>query len=109
MLEDREYRDFDRYTASNKQRGMSFDASNFELQLDTFVETSEGHRPPRRHVMIDIGQFPHIDKTGLRVLLTIRKKLQSTDGDLVLSNVRPTVKADMDLIGITPLLRIAEK
>jgi len=59
-----------------------------------------------RHIVFDLTKTEHIGGAGLRVLLTLSKKLDGMDGGLALCSMSAQVRRAFDLAGFTNLLVI---
>ncbi len=59
------------------------------------------------HFLIDMSGIGYVSSAGLRVLLSIAKKLESGIGSLLICGLNPTVKQVFDLSGFTCLFKIA--
>ena len=57
-------------------------------------------------IVIDFSELDFISSSGLRVLLTIAKKVKSTSGYLALSALKDHVKEVFDVAGFTMLFSI---
>ena len=65
--------------------------------------TNEG----RYRIVLDMGKMDFISSAGLRVLIGAQKTCKRYNrGELVLSNVPPTILASLELAGFTPLFKI---
>lgn len=65
--------------------------------------TTEG----RYRIVLDMGRMDFISSAGLRVLIGAQKTCKRYNrGEVVLSNVPPTILASLELAGFTPLFKI---
>ncbi|MFC7593587.1 STAS domain-containing protein [Nonomuraea antimicrobica] len=61
------------------------DAANVD-QLDAFA--SRTRRQPGDHLVLDLSEVPHLDHSGLRVLLNVRALVRQHGGDLHLASLQ---------------------
>lgn len=59
-----------------------------------------------RKLLLDASGMVYISSAGLRVLLTVTKKVNSVGGKIVLSRLGPQVQAIIELAGFTSFLPI---
>lgn len=59
------------------------------------------------HFLIDLSNIGYVSSAGLRVLLSIAKKLESGVGSIRLAGLNPTVKQVFDLSGFTSLFKMS--
>ncbi len=69
-----------------------------EREVDESVET----------VIMDCSDLTYISSAGLRVILKIQKKMDLTDGELILTNVSPAVMDVLDIVGFSGFLTIEQ-
>ena len=68
-----------------------------------------GHlRAGTAQLVVDFGSVEYISSAGLRVLLMLAKKLQSTGGRLVLCAMPESVRLVFELAGFLPIFEIEE-
>lgn len=61
----------------------------------------------RYRIVLDMGKMDFISSAGLRVLIGAQKNCKRYNrGEVVLSNVPPTILASLELAGFTPLFKI---
>lgn len=58
--------------------------------------------------VLDCTNLEYISSTGLRVMLTILKKMTAVERGLVLVGLKENVKEVFDISGFTPLFKIVE-
>lgn len=59
------------------------------------------------HFLVDMSQISYVSSAGLRVLLSLAKKVESGIGSLRVCSLNPTVKQVFDLSGFTSLFKIS--
>ena len=75
-------------------------SGDLELRLFRLLEV------PERRFVIDLGRTEYISSAGLRVLLMLAKKLPALGGELVLCELRPSVRQVFELAGFDALFRL---
>ena len=59
-----------------------------------------------QRLVVDLSQLEYISSSGLRVFLLAAKRLQSTDGKIVLCSMKDHVRQVFDLAGFSSILAI---
>lgn len=67
---------------------------------------AEPHLDGPNKLLIDLGGIQYVSSAGLRVFLMIAKKLQKTQGKLVLCNMTAPVREVFDIAGFSKILTI---
>lgn len=75
-------------------------AGEVETKVNTAI--SQG----MQKLLIDMDGTEYISSAGLRVLLSIAKKLKSKEGAIKLCSLRPYVKEVFDVAGFTQIFKI---
>jgi anti-sigma B factor antagonist len=57
-------------------------------------------------VVVDLAQLEYVSSSGLRVFLLAAKRLQATDGKIVLCSLRDDIRQVFDLAGFSSILTI---
>jgi stage II sporulation protein AA (anti-sigma F factor antagonist) len=60
----------------------------------------------RKRVVVDFSKVEYISSAGLRVLLTLAKRMRDKDGKLALCGMDQSVKQVFDLAGFTALFLV---
>ncbi len=63
----------------------------------------------RVRLVIDLGDVNYISSSGLRALLSVRRKAQAGGGDVVLCRMGPRVREIFEMIGFDKLFRVFER
>jgi len=74
-------------------------SADFDFALESHAE-----KPTR--LLVDLTGIQYVSSAGLRVFLMLAKKLQKSDGKLVLCNMSATVREVFDIAGFSKILRI---
>ena len=61
----------------------------------------------RSRLVIDLSGVTYISSSGLRALLSVRRRARSDGGDVVLCNMLPRVREIFEMVGFVSLFRIA--
>ncbi len=77
-------------------------SSEFEQKLKGWIDEGE-HR-----LVVDFGGLDYISSAGLRSVLGIAKALKGKSGDLVVSDLRGTVKEVFDISGFSTIIPISD-
>ncbi len=82
-----------------------------EGRLDTATSADfdfalEPHADKPTRMLIDLGGIQYVSSAGLRVFLMLAKKLQKSQGKLVLCNMSSGVREVFDIAGFSRILRI---
>ena len=59
-----------------------------------------------QRVVVDLAQLEYVSSSGLRVFLLAAKRLQATDGKIVLCGLQDHVRQVFDLAGFSSILPI---
>ena|SRR6266566_7006075 len=59
-----------------------------------------------QRLVVDLSQLEYVSSSGLRVLLLAAKRLQGTDGKIVLCALKDQIRQVFDLAGFSSILRI---
>jgi anti-anti-sigma factor len=57
-------------------------------------------------LVVDLAQLEYVSSSGLRVFLLAAKRLQSTDGKIVLCSLKGHIRQVFDLAGFSSILSI---
>jgi anti-sigma B factor antagonist len=60
-----------------------------------------------RSIVVDLADVNYISSSGLRVLLTARRKTRERGGDLILCDLSRNVRDVFDMVGFTALFTLA--
>ena len=77
-------------------------APEFEKKLTDWIQAGE------IHLIVDFGGLEYISSAGLRSVLGTAKRLKSKDGNLVVSDLRDTVKEVFDISGFSTIIPISD-
>lgn len=58
------------------------------------------------HLEIDMEELSYLSSAGLRVLLAVQKKMNSLQGDLVITHVNETVYEVFEITGFSGILKV---
>ena len=61
-----------------------------------------------KSIYLDCSQLSYISSSGLRVFLTVQKKMMGTGGKFVLFAMQPTIKEIFDISGFSTIFNICE-
>lgn len=56
--------------------------------------------------VLDIGGLEYISSAGLRVLLSLQKRMDDSGGTLIVKNARPEVMEVLDMTGFSSILTL---
>jgi len=59
-----------------------------------------------QRLVVDLSQLEYVSSSGLRVLLLAAKRLQGTDGKIVLCALKDQIRQVFDLAGFSSILSI---
>lgn len=59
-----------------------------------------------RSIILNFADLDYISSAGLRVLLTIQKRMNGNGGRLAVSNVRPAVQEVFEMTGFSSILSL---
>ena len=59
-----------------------------------------------QRLVVDLSQLEYVSSSGLRVFLLAAKRLQATDGKIVLCGLQDNVRQVFDLAGFSSILSI---
>ncbi len=57
-------------------------------------------------LLVDLSEVNYISSSGLRVLLSVRRKAQAGGGDVMLCGMSPRVREVFEMIGFDQLFRV---
>ena len=77
-------------------------APEFEKRLMDWIEEGE------IHFVVDFGGLEYISSAGLRTVLGTAKRLKAKDGNLVISDLRDTVKEVFEISGFSTIIPISD-
>ena len=77
------------------------DLNNSKLLKDEIKKLNENH------VMLDFSEVSYLDSSGIGVLISIHKNLQSKSGSLEIINIDKKIKELFDMVGLTKLMHIS--
>ncbi|MBQ9827041.1 MAG: STAS domain-containing protein [Firmicutes bacterium] len=82
-----------------------------EGRLDTFTSPDlekelEGVLDEAKEVSMDLAKLEYISSAGLRVLLSIQKKMNAAEGTFVVRNINDIVKEVFEVTGFDEILTI---
>ena len=60
----------------------------------------------RAQLIVDLGEVNYVSSSGLRALLSARRKARSSGGDVVLCNMAPRVREIFEMVGFVSLFNI---
>jgi anti-sigma B factor antagonist len=72
-------------------------ANEAEIICNELMEKGE------KRILFDMPDLEYISSAGLRVLLSVAKKLKNTEGSVKISGVKNYVKEVFDITGFTPI------
>jgi anti-anti-sigma factor len=79
------------------------DASNAsELERVLLAQIDSG----ATRLLVDCAQLDYISSAGLRVLLVAAKRLKGSNGAVVLTGLKESIKEVFDIAGFSPIFRI---
>jgi len=58
------------------------------------------------HLEIDMEKLSYLSSAGLRVLLAVQKKMNSLEGDLVITHVNETIHSVFEITGFLGILKV---
>ena len=58
-------------------------------------------------LVIDLSGVTYVSSSGLRALLSVRRRARSNGGDVVLCNMLPRVREIFEMVGFVSLFKIA--
>ena len=61
----------------------------------------------RARLVIDLSGVTYVSSSGLRALLSVRRRARSGGGDVVLCNMLPRVREIFEMVGFVSLFRIS--
>lgn len=77
------------------------DLNNSKLLKDEIKKLNENH------VILDFSEVSYLDSSGIGVLISIHKNLQSKSGSLEIINIDKKIKELFDMVGLTKLMHIS--
>jgi len=78
----------------------NFSVPPFEQVLTEHLDSG------RSHLVIDLVDVTYVSSSGLRALLSARRRARSAGGDVVLCNMAPRVREIFEMIGFISLFNI---
>ena len=57
-------------------------------------------------VVLECSEFNYISSSGLRIFLTIQKRVMANGGQLVIRNIRPEIREVFDMTGFSAIFTI---
>jgi len=72
-----------------------------ERALDELIDKGD------RQILIDCGPLRYVNSAGLKTLLLVAKRLESSGGELVLCALAPNVQMVFGMIGFDRIMKIA--
>lgn len=80
------------------------------IQSDSFEkEIGEVLAENHRQIVIDCSGLSYISSSGLRILLTIQKRMMSSKGRLTLCSLQPAIREVFDMSGFSTIFTITEE
>ena len=76
-------------------------AADLDFAAEAYVD-----EPTR--LVVDLGKVAYVSSAGLRVFLMMAKKLQKSEGKLVLCGMSPSVREVFDIAGFSRMLQIED-
>lgn len=77
-------------------------ATSSQLEVELTVLLNEGHK----RLVVDLGEVPFIDSTGIKALLTAHQRVEGEKGDFRLAAPQPTVVKVIRLTALDQLLHL---
>ena len=59
-----------------------------------------------KKVVLDFSSLDYISSSGLRILLSVQKRMNKTKGELIVKNIGQTVEDIFEITGFTDILNI---
>ncbi len=75
-------------------------AGDVEKELNLTISKGAGK------LLLDMDSVEYISSAGLRVLLTVAKKLKKEEGEIKICSLKPYVKEVFDIAGFTQIFKI---
>ena len=85
---------------SVKGRMDAITAPDFDKKMDEVMDAGN------RYFVLNFGKLEYISSAGLRSILLVGKKLQTTDGKVIISDLRDPVKEIFDISGFGSIFQI---
>jgi anti-anti-sigma factor len=82
-------------------------AHRFQAPFDEPLATTVGFDAYQRRVMLDLSAVTRMETSGISWLLTLRKRMQSVGGRLVLHSLSPAVRNVVRVLKLQSVLEIA--
>jgi anti-sigma B factor antagonist len=60
----------------------------------------------RARIVVDLGEVPYVDSSGLAALITAMKQTRTTGGDLKLCGLQDEVRAILEMTGLITQLEV---
>lgn len=74
--------------------------NDFENSVNKILEEATNE------VTLDCSSLSYISSSGLRIFLTIHKRMMGTGGKLILKSMQPAIKEIFDISGFTSIFNI---
>jgi len=78
-------------------------ANEVEEELANLIDTGDN-----KHLILNMEKVEYMSSSGFRACIATLRKLNTMEGTLKLSNIRPSVKRIFDVIELTSLFDIYE-
>jgi anti-anti-sigma factor len=78
----------------------TFNVPAFEMALTEQLDA--GHM----RIVVDLAEVTYVSSSGLRALLSARRRARSGGGDVVLCNMAPRVREIFEMVGFVSLFNI---
>lgn len=73
---------------------------------DCLAEMQQLFENANQNILIDCATLDYISSSGLRILLSLRKKVSEQEGTLTISNLSTEIKNVFDLTGFTKIFNL---
>lgn len=73
---------------------------------DCLAEMQQLFENANQNILIDCAKLDYISSSGLRILLSLRKKVSEQEGTLTISNLSTEIKNVFDLTGFTKIFNL---
>ncbi len=71
----------------------------------TFMELKQLVDGGARRIICDFSETEYISSVGIGIILSIYKSLQKMEGELIISSLRPKVRAVLETTGLLRILK----
>jgi anti-anti-sigma factor len=78
----------------------NFSVPPFEQVLNEHLDSG------RAQLVVDLAEVTYVSSSGLRALLSARRRARSAGGDVVLCNMAPRVREIFEMVGFVSLFNI---